>query len=115
VLITAAGGGSSIDGANAEKNVDHAEEVVVLLSRGNVDEVNAVFNEVMQEELLFSDLEASTPIINEAGECEGLDRASVEGRDDHFLVFLQAEYSENNLTFSVTYNQEDEIAGLYVQ
>ena len=74
-----------------------------------------MFDEEMEKELPVDDMEELSPVINQSGEFEEIDKSSVEEKDGFFIVVLVAKYSEENRTFTVTFNDKDEVAGLFIQ
>lgn len=115
VLVLVACGGNKVDDATAEKYITKAEEIVSLLNENNYKEVHAMFDEEMEKELPVDDMEELSPVINQSGEFEEIDKSSVEEKDGFFIVVLVAKYSEENRTFTVTFNDKDEVAGLFIQ
>ena len=115
VLALVACGGNKVDDATAEKYITKAEEIVSLLNEGNYTDVHAMFNEEMETGLPLNDMEELTPVISQSGEFVEIDKASVEEKDGHFIVVLVAKYSEENRTYTLTFNDKDEVAGLFIQ
>lgn len=115
VLVLVACGGNKVDDATAEKYITKAEEIVSLLNENNYKEVHAMFDEEMEKGLPVDDMEELSPVINQSGEFEEIDKSSVEEKDGFFIVVLVAKYSEENRTFTVTFNDKDEVAGLFIQ
>ncbi|MEI3613213.1 DUF3887 domain-containing protein [Pseudogracilibacillus sp. SO30301A] len=115
VFVLVACGGNKVDDATAEKYITKAEEIVTLLNEGNYTDVHAMFNEEMETGLPVSDMEELTPVIVQSGEFKEIDKASVEEKDGHFIVVLVAKYSEENRTYTVTFNDKDEVAGLFIK
>lgn len=115
VLALVACGGNKVDDATAEKYITKAEEIVSLLNEGNYTDVHAMFNEEMETGLPVSDMEELTPVIAQSGEFSEIDKASVEEKDGHFIVVLVAKYSEENRTYTLTFNDKDEVAGLFIK
>ena len=115
VLVLVACGGNKVDDATAEKYITKAEEIVSLLNENNYKEVHAMFDEEMEKELPVDDMEELSPVINQSGEFEVIDKSSVEEKDGFFIVVLVAKYSEENRTFTVTFNDKDEVAGLFIK
>lgn len=115
VLALVACGGNKVDDATAEKYITKAEEIVSLLNEGNYTDVHAMFNEEMETGLPLNDMEELTPVISQSGEFVEIDKASVEEKDGHFIVVLVAKYSEENRTYTLTFNDKDEVAGLFIK
>lgn len=107
--------GNKVDDEIASKYVGKAEEVVLLLNAGNYEEVHSLFNSKMKEGLSVEQMGELTPIIEESGEFENIDKSSVEEKDGHYIVVLVANYSDKNRVYTITFDGNDEIAGLYIK
>src|SRR5699024_72341 len=103
-------GGNKVDDATSEKYITKSEEIVSLLNEGNYEEVFAQFDEEMKAGLPVNDMEELTPIIEESGDFEEIDKSSVE-EDGYYVTVLVAKYSEENRVFTVSYNDKEEVAG----
>ena len=84
VLVLVACGGNKVDDATAEKYITKAEEIVSLLNENNYKEVHAMFDEEMEKGLPVDDMEELSPVINQSGEFEEIDKSSVEEKDRIF-------------------------------
>lgn len=115
LLALVACGGSKVDDATAEKYIAKAEEIVSLLNDGNYAEIHARLNEEMKAGLPEQDMEELTPLIEQSGNFEAIDKASVEEKDGHYIVVLVGAYSEEDRVFTITFNKDDEVAGLYIK
>lgn len=56
-----------------------------------------------------------TPVIEKTGTFEKIEKKSIEEKDGLYTVVLVAKYSKEQRTFIVTYNDKEEIAGLYIK
>jgi hypothetical protein len=56
-----------------------------------------------------------TSVIEKAGTFENIEEKSIEEKDGLYTVVLVAKYSKEQRTFIVTYNDKEEIAGLYIK
>src|SRR5690625_723959 len=108
-------GGNKVDDSTSEKYISKAEVVVSLLNEGNYEEVYAKFDEEMKAGLPVNDMEDLTPIIEESGKFEKIDKSSVEEDDGYYVTVLVAKYSEENRVFTVSFNDKEEVAGLFIQ
>lgn len=115
MLGLAACGGNKVDDATSEKYTEKAEEIVSLLNEGNYKEVRAKFDNQMKDELSEEQMEELTPVIEKSGSFEKIDKSSVEEKDGFYIVVLVGKYSKENRVFTVTFNGEDEVAGLYIK
>src|SRR5690625_3792834 len=104
MLILVACSSNDIDEATAEKYITQAEEVVSLLNEGAYTEVHAMFDEQMKAGLPAAQMEELTPVIEESGTFEKIDKASIEEKDGYYVVARVAKYSEQNRVFTVSFN-----------
>lgn len=107
--------GNKVDEATAKKYTGKAEEVILLLSEGKYEEVHAMFNKEMEDALPVGEMDALTPLIEEAGKFEKINKASVEEKDGYYVTVTVAKYSKKNRIFTITFDENDNIAGLYVK
>ena len=75
MLALVACGGNKVDDATAEKYVAKAEEVVSLINEAKYKEVHAMFDETMKEKLPEDQMEELTPIIEQSGTFEKIDKS----------------------------------------
>ncbi len=115
VVMLVACGGSKVDESTAEKYITKAEEIVTLMNAGDYGEVHAMFDEEMKEGLPVSDMEELTPVLNQSGDFEKINKSSVEEKDGYYITVLAANYSKENRVFTVSFNDNDEVAGLFIQ
>lgn len=107
--------GGKVDEATAEKYTDLASNVVSLLTEGNYEEVHAMFNEEMKVGLSVEQMSELTPIIQQSGDFENIRKSSVQEKDGYYVCILVAKYSEEERIYTISFDQEDKIAGLYVK
>lgn len=115
VGILAACGGNKVDEATAEKYSAKAEEVILLLNDGDYEAVYESFNSQMQAGLSVSEMEELTPIIEESGIFEEITKASVEEKDGAYITVTQAKYTDKKRIYTISFDQNDEIAGLFIK
>lgn len=115
ILTLVACGGNTVDDSTSEKYISKAEEVVSLLNELNYKEVHEMFNEQMKTELPEEQMEELTPIIEKSGDFEKIDKSSVEEKDGYYIVVLVAKYSDENRVFTISFNNKDEVAGLFIK
>jgi|SRR5699024_5768138 len=115
LLALVACGGNKVDDATSEKYIRQAEEIVSLMNEGNYKQVHAMFDEQMKAELSVEQMGELTPIIEQSGNFEKIDKSSVEEKDGYYIVVLVAKYSEENRTFTISFNDNEEVAGLFMK
>lgn len=113
--LAACGGGSKVDDATKEKYTSLSEDVILLLNDRNYEDLHTMFNEEMKESLPVSDLIQLNAVMDEAGQFQNIDRSSVEEKDGYYVTVVVGNYSENKRIFTISYDDQDEIAGLYIK
>lgn len=114
VLLVACGGGGG-DDASTEKYISQAEEVITNLNEGNYEAVHIMFNDEMKNGLPVEDMEELGGIIEGAGDFEKIDKSAVEKQDEYYVTVLDAKYSEKNHVYTISFNDDEEIVGLYIK
>lgn len=115
VGILVACGGNKVDEATAEKYSAKAEEVILLLNDGDYEAVYERLNSQMQAGLPVSEMEELTPIIEDSGSFEEISKASVEEKDAVYITVSQAIYTDKKRIYTISFDQNDEIAGLFIK
>ena len=114
-LLLLTGCGNKVDDTTSKTYINKAEEVVQWINESEFEKVAAQFDEKMAANLTVEQLNEITPIITASGQFEKIEKQSVEEKDGNKIVVLVAKYSEENRIYTVTYDAEDQIAGLFVQ
>lgn len=107
--------GNKVDESASKKYITKAEDVVLLLNDANYEDVHAMFDEEMKVGLPVHDLEQFTSIFEQSGDFEEINKSSVEKKDDSYVVVLAANFSKENRVFTISFNTEEEVAGLFVK
>lgn len=108
-------GGSKVDDATTEKYRAQAEQVVSLLNAGDYEELHTMFDAQMKEGLSLGKMAELTPLIEEAGTFEKVDKFSVEEKDGFYVTVLVAKYSEKKRVYTISFNENEEIVGLFIK
>lgn len=115
VLLLAACGGKKVDDETANLYSGKAEEVVSLLNEGNTEGVQAMLDANMKEALTAEQLDEVVGIVDGSGEFEKVDKSSVEEQDGNFVTVLAVKYSKETRVYTITFNEQQEVAGLYIK
>ncbi len=107
--------GNEVDEATEDKYIGKAVEVVHLLNDGEFDKIVEQFDDRMKESVTAAGLAEITPILEASGSYEGIEKQSVQEKDGNKIVVIVANHSEENRIYTVSYNESDQIVGLYVQ
>lgn len=113
VLLAACG--NKVDEETEGKYIDKAVEVVHFINDGEFDQIVEQLNENMKAKLTAEQLAEITPILEESGSYKGIKKQSVQEKDGIIIVVLVGEYSEEDRIYTVSYDEDDRIAGLFVQ
>ncbi len=73
------------------------------------------FDSKMKAGLPEEKMNELTPVIEKAGTFEKIEKQSIEEKDGLYTVILVAKYSKEQRTFIITYNDKEEIAGLFIK
>src|SRR5690625_2881222 len=101
-MMLSACGGNKVDDATAEKYKKKAEEIIILLNEGDYETVYEMFDNVMKEGLPVAAMADLTPIIEESGKFEEIDKASVEEKDGIYTTVSRAKYSDKNRIYTIS-------------
>lgn len=115
VFTLAACGGNKVEDATAKKYIAKAEELVSLLNEAKYEEIHAMFDERMKTDLSVEQMVNLTPIIEESGEFEKIDKSSVEEKEGYYVVVLVGKYSEGKRIYTISFNEQEEVAGLFIK
>jgi len=107
--------GNKVDEDVSGKYIGKAEEIVSLLQDANYQEVHTLLDEEMKIGLPEEAMGDFSPIFEQSGDFEKVNKSSVEEKDGYYIVVLAVNYSEENRVFTITFNDQDEVAGLYVK
>lgn len=108
-------GGAKVDDVTVEKYQAVAEEVVFLLNKGDYAEVHTMFDEQMKEGLPVESMGQLTPLIEEAGSFEQVDKFSIEEKDGIYVTVLVAKYNEKKRIYTISFNEDEEVVGLFMK
>lgn len=113
--LLSACGEEKVDKATAEKYVTKAEAVVLDLNEANYEAIYEQFDKTMKAGLPVEEMEGLTPVIEASGEFEAFDDSVVEKNEGYYVVVLVGVYSNDKRVFTISFNEEDEIGGLYIK
>lgn len=114
-VLLLSGCGNKVEDSVAQMYIDKAEEVVQYINNNDYEKVTEQFDEIMSANLTVESMSSITPVITASGEFEKISKKSVEEKDGTKIVVLVAKYSNENRVFTISYNDKDEIVGLFIQ
>lgn len=115
VLVLLAGCGSKVDDSTAQAYISKAEEVVQMLNNGEYESITEQFDDTMKASLSAEQLAGLEPLLTASGEFKAIEKQSVEEKDGMKIVVLIANYSKEKRIFTITYDANDKIAGLFIK
>ena len=107
--------GNNVDESTSKKFIPKAEEIVSLLNEAKYKEVHGKFDSKMKAGLPEEKMKDLTPVIEKAGTFEKIEKKTKKKKDGLYTVILVAKYSKEQRTFIITYNDKEEIAGLFIK
>ena len=113
--IILVGCGNKADEDTSQVYSAKAEEVVKWMNEKNYDKIIEQFDENLAGQLTSDRLAQIEPVIMQSGDFEKVEKSTVEEKDGMKVVVLVAQYSKDKRIFTVSYDGEDKIAGLFVQ
>lgn len=114
-MVLLAACGNKVDEETENTYVEKAEAIVHYLNEGKFDQVFDKLNASMQSQVTAEQLAEIKPVLEASGDYEGIEKQSVEEKDNIKIVVIVGKHSEENRIYTVSYDENDEIAGLFVQ
>lgn len=115
VVVLAACGGAKVDEKTSDKYITKAENVVELLNKQKYEDVTSMFDSTMKENLPVDKLKELEPMLQESGEFEKIKKSSIEKKDDNYIVVLVANYNKDQRVFTISFNKDEEVVGLFIK
>lgn len=107
---------TNVDEETESHYIGMAKEVIELLLDYEFEEVFQRFNEELEESLPASELEdILTPLIKKVGKFESYEVYAVEERDDLFVTVVVTKHEDGKLGFTITFEEDGKIAGLFLK
>lgn len=75
-----------------------------------------LFDETMTEQLPVEIMKTQiTPVLEESGAFESFNKSKVDEKDGYYVAVIAASYSERNRVYTISFNKQGEISGLFVR
>lgn len=115
VMILAACGGEKVDEETSNKYIAKAEDIIHLLNDGEYENIVDMFADELKAELTIDQLKEIEPILEESGEFVEVKKSSVEKTEGIYVTVIAGKYTEDDRIFTISYNDDDEVVGLFVK
>lgn len=115
LVLILAGCGKTVDDATANVYSGQAEEVIESLVEGEFQPIIEQFDEQMKLNVTEEALAKVTPLITAAGDYVGIKKSTVQYKDGFHVTVLVVEFSNKNHVLTVSYNDANQISGLFFQ
>lgn len=99
-----------------EALIDMAITFIDELNEGNYEEATGNFDETMNEQVGAADLEEIwTDLNSQLGDFIDQEYNKTEEADGYQVVFITGTFNDADVTFQVTFDENEQIAGFFVQ
>jgi len=115
IVMLAACGGEKVDDETATKYISKAEEIIHLLNDEDYGAVVDEFADDFKDDSTEGQLREIQPLIEDSGEFKEVKKSSVEKSDGFFVTVIAGKYSEDDRIFTISFNDDDEVVGLFVK
>ncbi|MDV6377468.1 DUF3887 domain-containing protein [Sporosarcina sp. GW1-11] len=114
-ILLVACSSNKIDDSTTKLYISKAEKVVTLLNQEKFDELRTLFDDTMKDALTVEQLKETNDIIKESGRFVSFEKSSVVLREGYFITSLTTKYSKDQRVYSITFDDQRRMAGLYVK
>jgi len=115
MIVLTACGGEKVDEATSTKYIQKAEEIVTFLNEGKYTDLIDMFDDKMKAALTEEKLKEIEPVIQQSGDYEKIEKSSVEKKDSSHIVVLAGKYTKQSRIYTISFNENDEVSGLFVK
>ncbi|MEG0256167.1 MAG: DUF3887 domain-containing protein [Vagococcus sp.] len=106
---------SKVDSETSDKYTKKAESIIQLINEGDNEKLNDSFDSTMKEGMTPDKYNQIADIIVNAGEFRSFTKSTVSEKDDKVSVITMTKYDKATITFTISFNKEDKVAGLWLK
>ncbi len=114
-FIILTGCGKKVDTEKSELYSKKAEGAIQLLNNGKREELKTQFNPEMQVGMTKENFDTVEVAIKEAGDFEKFEKSSIQEKDGIYSTVTIAKYSNQKRVFTISYNDDEQIVGLFIK
>ncbi|MBN6206611.1 DUF3887 domain-containing protein [Ralstonia pickettii] len=108
--------GAAGENQEDEAQIDMAKGFIDQLNEGNYEEATENFDDTMNEQVTAADLEEIwTGLNSQLGDFIDQDYDRTEEADGYQVVLITGTFNDADVTFQVTFDENGQIAGFFVQ
>ena len=107
----------SISDGEKEKYIETAQNTITLFNEQKSDEIREISDEILKNALTDDKLSEIYEHLKTCGEFEKFLESNITGveqNDQTFIVVVQqAKYKENTLTYTISFDKDEKLAGIF--
>lgn len=109
-------GAKKLSGAYSEDKLKAAsEEIITDLNNGKYDDVVAKSNSNLKEKVPSSKLEEVWSNFKNYGKYDSISKIAFQEKDNYAVVVAVAKYEKGNIKFTLSFNENIELVGIYMK
>lgn len=114
-ILSGCGSKGLSDNYDEDKVTEKAKEVISFINNEETDAILEISSAEMKEVMTKDTINKVYEILEEAGDFEKIESISLKEKDDFAVTIIKTKYKEKDFTYSISFNKEMELAGLYLK
>lgn len=106
---------ASVDDETNNKYTKKAEDIIQLINEGDHDQLTDSFDKTMKEAIQSEDISQIADIVVKAGEFRSFTKSTTTKKDGYITVITMAKYDKATITYTISFNEKDEVSGLWLK
>lgn len=115
MFITGCGASKLSDKYDEEKLKTSAEEIIINLDNEKYDDIIAIMDGTLKEQLPKEKLEEAWSNFKKLGSYKSISKIVCREKDGYAVVVAIVEYEEGKIQFTLAYNEDMELSGFYLK